>query len=381
MEADFANPLMVTVISLAFSDDSVSLVEEAEANGFRERSFVSTVVDRLKSSKVPIERTRVGVQNPEQLLKRWSKEGDKVWFIIDDLDQNFENTPSFKLKVASFFTALRQISNLIPEFRFRSSVRPNVWSIVKREYEALSHVEQYIADLNWNQDDFYELIARRVEGYLKRKGYWESLAVTLPTERNKINKLLISLIFDDPMPWGRDKTRPPAVILYTLARHRPRWLVELWKVSANAAEKFNRSKIAFIDIDGELDSFGKRRIEDTVAEFRSQCPEVEELLVAFADQKERFATADLISTINNRILQSTSPKIVGVLGKPSVLEVAHFLFQIGFITARKDLSNGDYEHLAYADNPSLLSSRTNIDQGHSWEIHPVFRQALRLKNV
>lgn len=159
-------------ISYAFSDDAVSLVEEAEANGFKEKSFVSTVTDRLKSSSIPLERIRTTIQNPEQMLKRWSKDGSQVWFVIDDLDQNFENTPVFKVKVASFFTALRQIANLIPEFRFRSSVRPNVWSIVKREYEALSHVEQYIFDLTWTQDNFYELIAKRVKGYLQRTGQW-----------------------------------------------------------------------------------------------------------------------------------------------------------------------------------------------------------------
>ena len=368
-------------IALAFSDDTVSLVEEAEANGFKERSFVSTVVDRLKSSKVPIERTRVGVQNPEQLLKRWSSNGDDVWFIIDDLDQNFENNPLFKVKVATFFIALRQISNLIPEFRFRTSIRPNVWSIVKREYEALSHVEQYIADIKWNQDDFSELIARRIEGYLRRIGHWDALSGTLPSDRKMLNRHLVTLVFDNPMPWGRGTTRPPAVLMYTLARHRPRWLVELWKVSAISAENAKRLKISYNDIAGELESFGKRRVEDTVAEFRSQCPEVEELLVAFVGQNERFTTDELITTIKNRVLQSTYPKIVGVLGAPSALEVAHFFFQIGFITARRDLSNGEYEHLAYSDNPTLLSSRTNIDQGHTWEVHPVFRQALKLKNV
>lgn len=368
-------------ISRAFSDDAISLVEEAEANGFKARSFVSTVADRLKSNTIPIERTRTTIQNPEKLLMRWCQSGSEVWFVIDDIDQNFENTAIYKVKVATFFTALRQISNLIPEFRFRSSVRPNVWAIVKREYEALSHVEQYISDLTWTQDDFYELIARRVEGYLRRSDQWEFAKNTLSTDRMARNKQLISLVFDDPMPWGRDRTRPPTVILYTLARHRPRWLVELWKVSAQAADRRKRVRINFDDIDKELDAFGKRRVEDTVAEFKSQCSEVEELLVAFVGQSERFTTDELIRALQNRVLQAAHPKIVGVIGSPTPKEVAHFLYQIGFLTARKDLGNDHYEHVAYADNPSLLNARTNVDQGYSWEVHPVFRQALKLKNV
>ena len=58
-------------ISLAFGDDAISLVEEAEQNGYKARSFVSSVVDRLKTSALPLERARQGVKNPEQTLKRW----------------------------------------------------------------------------------------------------------------------------------------------------------------------------------------------------------------------------------------------------------------------------------------------------------------------
>jgi hypothetical protein len=364
-------------IALAFSDDAISLVEEAESNGFKSRSFVSAIVDRLKTSAIPLERTRKPTDNPERVLQRWAKEGSLVWFVIDDLDQNFENTPAYRVKVATFFTALRQIANFIPEFRFRTSVRPNVWSIVKREYEALSNVEQYITDLTWSLDDFHGLIAKRVEGYLRRSNQWDEYRKTSGTDK----KSLIASVFVDPMPWGREKVRPPAIVLYTLARHRPRWLVELWKVSAAAAVKARREKINFDDIQKELEAFGKRRIEDSVAEFRSQCPELEELLVAFVSQPERFTTDELIKAIQNRVLQAVHPRIVGLLGTPSPREVAHFLFQIGFLTARRDLGNDEYEHLSYADNPTLLNARTNVDQGHSWEIHPVFRQALKLKNA
>jgi hypothetical protein len=34
----------------------------------------------------------------------------------------------------------------------------------------------------------------------------------------------------------------------------------------------------------------------------------------------------------------------------------------------------------YSDNPTLLHSRTNLDDGAKWEIHPVFREHLNLRN-
>lgn len=368
-------------ISLAFSDDAITLVEEAESSGFKSRSFVTSVVDRLKSSAVPIEKNKQPMSNPEKLLTRWAEHGDRVWFVIDDLDQNFENLPVYRTKIATFFIAIRQITALIPDFRFRASVRPNVWTIVKREYEALSHVEQYMTDLSWSLVDFNDLISKRIEGYLKRNNLWESAVLELSDVPEKRSRQLIGMVFQDPMPWGNGNTRPPSTIMYTLARHRPRWLVELWKVSSRAAKKSNCEVINLTHINSELDSFGKRRIEDTVAEFKSQCPQVEELLVAFIGEPEWFSTESLIETINRRILQKIQPKINGVIGAPSHWEVAHFLYQIGLLTARKELPTGGYDHISFAENPTLLSSRTNIDQGHSWEIHPVFRQALKLKNA
>jgi hypothetical protein len=137
----------------------------------------------------------------------------------------------------------------------------------------------------------------------------------------------------------------------------------------------------FDDINRELVSFGRRRIEDTIAEYSVQCSNLEELLTAFSQEPERFETEQLLRIIKNKALNHLSIKIEGVLGSPSAVEVAHFLFQIGFLTARKDIDENNYEHFSYEDKPTLLSSRANLDQGHSWEIHPVFRQVLSLKNA
>lgn len=368
-------------IAFAIGDTSISLVEEAEANGFKERSFVSSIVDRLKSSAIPVERTRQGVINPEQTLRRWLEGGAEIWMLIDDLDNNFENTAIQRAKVATAFTACRQIANLIPEFRFRLTVRPNVWTTIKQFHETLSHVEQYMVPLAWSLDDFYELVAKRVQAHLRRFGKWDTVRLTLSANESLRRQQLVALAFDDPMPWGYEQTRPPTTILYTLSRRRPRWLVELAKYAAKSALKAGRRKINFDDINDVIPTFGQRRVQDTIAEFRSQCPEIEELLTAFVGENERFSTAELMSSLNNRVLQGVHPKIVGIIGKPSSMEVAHFLFQIGFLTARRDLPGGHYEHLSYTDNPALLNARTNVDQGFVWEIHPVFRQVLKLKNA
>jgi hypothetical protein len=67
--------------------------------------------------------------------------------------------------------------------------------------------------------------------------------------------------------------------------------------------------------------------------------------------------------------------------KPTARDVAQFLFQIDFLSARRDNADGTYDHLAFADRPNLLRITTNLDEGMSWEIHPVFRNTLKTKNV
>jgi hypothetical protein len=166
-----------------------------------------------------------------------------------------------------------------------------------------------------------------------------------------------------------------------LSKHRPRWAIELSKAAARSAAKKNRSRIGRDDIFENLGSFGRRRIEDTCAEFHSQCPQIDELIGAFARGGEQFKTDDLLKAIENRILTHLSPQIVGVPGKSSARDVAAFLFQVGFFFGRREHSDGGYEHVGFAEQPALWQSRTDLDRGLSWEIHPVFRQALEIRDA
>lgn len=369
-------------LGMAFTDDAISLVEEAEANGFKKRSFLSAIVDRLKSKELPLERTRLAVPDYERLVRRYLNQRPLIWIVVDDIDQNFANTERWRVKLGSFFTACRQIVSVIPELRIRTAIRPNVWAIVKREFESLSHIEQYMHDLSWTQDQFRQLLAERVRAYLKRTDQWTFIAKTLPYEKSAAELALISMAFDAPMPWGgSDRTRPPHLALWTLTAHRPRWLVELCKQAGKIAEKRNAKRINLDDIKHQLPVFGRKRIEDTEAEFKSQCPQIAELLGAFSRQSDIYSTDELLKTIHNRIIQAVNPTLVGQVGKPSDLDVAHFLFQIGFLAGRRDYGeHGGYDHILYRENPALLKSRTNLDDGLRWEINPIYREVLNLRS-
>lgn len=369
-------------IGVALADDAITLVEHAELSGFRSRSIVSALFDRLKSPMTQLTRERLGINNPERLLKRYASGKPTIWLIIDDVDQNFENTARHRIKVATFFIACRQLVASVPELRFRMSIRPNIWAILKRQFEGLSHLQQYICNLSWTADDFRSLLARRVQSYLDRQGQWEKTKRYFAADLTKRELQLVGLAFDDPMPWGGDtRMRQPHVILHTLSKHRPRWLIELCKEAAGNLDTNKKQKIGLDNITSVLPAFGQRRIDDAVAEFSAQCPQISELLSAFSRQNERYTTDELVKTLRNRVINAVHPQIIGLSASPTEVDVAHFLFQIGFLTARRDFSNGHYEHLSFADAPHLLKDRTNLDDGVTWEIHPVYRQTLRLQNV
>jgi hypothetical protein len=255
-----------------------------------------------------------------------------------------------------------------------------VWTIIKLEYEALSHVEQYTIDLAWSEEDIRKMLARRVSAYLERRGAWRSVERQLPTVDYERDKALIEMVFESPMAWGL-KARPPHVVLFTLSKHRPRWAIELSKESAKSAVKRGAVRVSRDDIFNNLAAFGRRRLEDTIAEFRSQCPEIDELITAFSREKEQFKTDELMRLIDNKVLNHLTPHIAGIAGKPSAREIAAFLFEIGIFFGRRDLPDGGYEHVSFADSPTLWRSRSDTDSGLTWEIHPVFRQALEIRDA
>lgn len=374
-------------IGMAWSDDAMALVEEAERQGFKSRSVLSSIIERIGlKAKVTVGQAQVeaalaklGSPDPGAAVQRWLTGKEPVWIFVDDVDQNFQTTPENKVKVASFFIACREMTNVVPQLRIRAAVRPNVWTIMKMEFEALSHVEQYVTDLSWEEEGNRRLLARRIEGYFSRRGKWDDLVAELPTGQSERDKAVIAWAFQSPMPWG-PKQVPPHVILHTMSKKRPRWLVELCKVASKRAATRKARQVERVDIYQEMSAFGKRRIQDTVAEFRSACPEIDELLAAFTRGAEEYSTAELIDVIDRKILDHLKPRIAGVLGTATARDVAAFLFEVGFFYGRRDFSDGSYEHITFTDRPTLLRARTAVDDGVRWEIHPVFRTALEMRD-
>ncbi len=363
-------------IGLALNDDTITLVESAELTGFKTRNIVGCLLDRFDRFLGKSSPKKLNIQNEIEILKRNQKR--EVWILIDDLDATFQNSASECLSMSTFFSACRYLIQDMTGIKFRVSMRSDVWPIIRRYDESLDKMEQYVYEIVWGLDDFRKLL------YLRIKSQCEGSRISCPTkfpqERDdEYEERVIALIFEPKMKWGQKDVFTYSV-LYTLSYHRPRWAIQLCKLAQKNAEKSKLARIQRSNIDAVWGDYGKKRIADLVAEHKHQCREVEDLINSFRGAERLLTREELFSWINGHIINHINIFIEGISATSS-RDIAHFLYRIGFIVARSEGEDGNYEHYHFNEMPDFLSSKTNHDFDMKWEIHPCYRQALDIQKL
>ena len=95
-------------LNFAFGDDSISLVESAEIDGFRSKNILTALVDRLQNV-LPLHKQRSPVANEIEILKRFAQKN--VWILVDDLDATYQRTEKENLELSTFFSACRHLAS------------------------------------------------------------------------------------------------------------------------------------------------------------------------------------------------------------------------------------------------------------------------------
>lgn len=371
-------------IDNAFTDDTMTLVENSEIEGFRERNIVGSLLDRFKRKIGKIELEKQSVKEPVQILERYQKKAAiKVWLFIDDIDATFRNSEEECFRLANFFTALRYLVSSVEGLYIRVSVRADVWYVINEKDESMDKVGQdlYMFDLEWSEIETRAIIADRVRNYL----YTTSAIKDRQAYKHKPRSIiemdtLIENIFVPTFPWGKG-LKSPSIPIFTLSNRRPRWALQLCALAGKTAARSKRSRIGMSEVKENLNEFGKRRISDLVKEHSHQCKDIPAFIAAFHREKILMNTKQLLKLIDTKILSKITPEISGVYGACNSMEIAHFLFKIGFITAREDRPGEDYEHFHYESEPHLLTSNVNPDKGYMWEIHPCFRDVINKDGI
>lgn len=365
-------------IGLAINDDDITLVESAEIEGFRRRSLVTSLTDRLSNllpAKLKAEKKTAA--NEIELLKRVSKK--KVWFLVDDLDATYQRSERENLELSTFFSACRALSAQVTGICFRVTMRTDVWPLIRRYDESLDKFEQYVKDITWSQSEFRSLLAKRIQSQGLEQNHIDQDSAALQPSTMDQEEAVIAKVFANAMAWG-DKQKPVYQVIYTLSYHRPRWAIQLCKLAQADAIRRNQKLINKLNIDTVWGDYGKKRIDDLIVEHKHQCKEVEELINSFRGAPRRMSRDELIDWIKRNVTTHVTPVVEG-RQVTSALDLAHFLFRLGFIVARTEREDNGYEHYFFADMPDFLSSRTNKDFGSLWEVHPCYREALDIQKL
>lgn len=378
--------------NVALTDDKITLVETAELEGYKARNLAGALMDRMSSFFGGAGRgtVKIPAKNEIELLKR--AKDRNVWIIIDDLDATYQNTDTESLSLATFFAACRYLTQDMKGVFFRVSVRTDVWALIRRYDEALDKTGQYVSEILWGQEDFLALLSLRIKANALHRGMRLPFRGAAESAKNYKERLLAT-VFVPNMQWGDSRqesamqpslTAPRTVktyrVIYTLSYERPRWAIQLCKLAREAALRKNARRITKDSIDEIWGEYGAKRIEDLVAEHKHQCPQVNELLNAFRGALRLMSRQELFAWIKNRVSEHLELKIEGTRTR-SPREIARFLYRIGFIVARSENDDGQYEHYRFDQMSDFLLARTDDDFSVKWEIHPCYRQALDIRKL
>jgi hypothetical protein len=329
-------------LNVAITDDAITLIETAELDGYKSRNLVGCLTDRFQQILGKGKPTKLTAKDEVRLLQR--AKDRRLWILIDDLDATFQNTDAECLELSTFFSACRYLAQDMDDICFRITMRTDVWPIVRRYDESLDKMEQYVRDIVWEQADFRRLLYKRIKSQADR------LNVPTPklpaySQDEEREEAVLKLAFVPKMPWGDQETYTYRVI-YTLSYHRPRWAIQLCKLAQQFAVRLGDHLIAKDHIDGVWGDYGKKRIADLVSEHKHQCPQIEELINGFRGCERRMTREGLFEWIKNHISNHMAATIEG-RARRSPIEVAQFLYRLGFIVARSEESDASIRALQF----------------------------------
>ena len=265
---------------------------------------------------------------------------------------------------------------------FRIGLRSDVYYLVRTSDESTDKIERNVIWLSWTNHDILAVMARRIETFFGVDR--DQSQLTKLTQFDMSQNILSKVITPFFQGRGHWSNRPIHNVLLSLTRKRPRDLVKLMHGAARTAYLSNHEIISSKDLESTFESYSSERLQDIINEFRSELPNIEQLLFGMRPTKKGrrtsenflYATDQLIMKIKDIMSHSnlafTNEKHVS----PNTL--IQFLYKIDFIIARKDL-DGRIDRKYFDQNRFLASEFA--DFGYDWEIHPAYRWALQPQNV
>ncbi len=312
-----------------------------------------------------------------------SNNNSSINIYIDDIDRGWKANQDDITSISALLNAIRDIGGKHTRIRFRIGLRSDVYFVVRTSDESTDKIDGNVIWLRWANDVILRVIAKRIVTFFRLEF---SQAQIDSLEQSQISSLILSQVIEPRFAGkGKWENRPIHNVLLSLTRARPRDLIKLLRLAAQKAHSRGRHIIASNDLNDVFEAYSQERLQDIINEFKSELPEIRRLLMEMKPNKiERrtntsyhFTTDQLVSKIGN-IMSRTS---LSFTNKRTVTprSLVQFLYKIDFITARKQLDDGNIDR-RYFEQARFLADEI-IDFGYSWEIHPAYRWALQPQDV
>lgn len=372
------------LISRSIYKKSVDLLGIKDASTLRismtetAKQLIAALVEKsLKSSGVD-------VNEETSRLRTIFTENRDIRVYIDDIDRGWTATKDDINNISALINAARDLTNEDPNLKIRIGLRSDAYYLYRTSDESTDKVESNVIRLTWDRHDVLTVMALRVARYFGRPISSEELSSMSQID---IAKQLHPII-DEKFTTGRGhwSGAPIHIVLLSLNRNRPRDLVKLITSAAQEAYRKDHQKILSSDLEAVFSDYSHGRITDLTLEFKSEMPEIEQLLYNMRPttksqlNKEKrwiYTNDELIVKIRS-IRQSQNISFTN--GKPATDKaIAEFLYKIDFIIAR-DVGDDGIRRWTHFDQNRMLQSQF-VDFGYKWEVHPAYRWALQPKSV
>lgn len=358
-----------------FGSDEQGIKGKLKKGGSNILKLLHEAGNKVIEENVNIEPINKGII--EMFLKN-----NKITVYVDDLDRGWISSKSGINRISSLLNAVRDIINDNKGIYFRIALRSDVYFLVRTSDESTDKIENSVIWYSWTNHEILVLLIKRIETFFGRLVNEEEL---LKKPAKDIAYYLHPVIEPTFSGQGKWLNAPTYKILMSLIRKRPRDLVKLCTLAAREAYDDDSPQIMTRHFKKIFNMYSQGRIQDTINEYKSELPEIERLLMGMKPNKiERrtaqgftYNTTELYKKINSIMEQG---KFKFASGKEAdVKELANFLYKTNFLTARKELANGEVERKYFEENMYL--SGHNADFGYDWEVHPAYRWALNPSTI
>ena len=285
-----------------------------------------------------------------------------IIFLIDELDKGWDASEEAQAFIGGLFQASVTLNQLSDKFNVIISLRKELYDNIPLLYEDYQKYNDIFEIIEWNRDNLFELITKRI-------GY------SLPKTKKITSIEKWNTVFTDEI-----QEEPTFDYIISRTLNRPRELIQFCIDSKERAVEIRTDKININAIITSEVKYSDKRTKDIAMEYKFQYPNILSVFEMFRGKHSIIHRNDL-----EQLIITNFEKGKGLKDCNSWLEnqseefLITVLWQIGFLKISTTCYiNGELKKGFYGVNETNQSNIGNIED---FMIHPMFRMYLGVIDI